>query len=51
MANRKDPDQTDLGVRCLCRPFWQATGVRNFRIIYCHVLKTFSYTYGSVADF
>ena len=34
-SNREDPDQTaslkqsDLGMRCLPIPFWQATGVRN----------------------
>ena len=33
MANRKDPlkKQSDLGLHCLSRPFWQATIVRNFR--------------------
>ena len=37
IANRKDPDQTasesDLGLHCLSRPFWQATKVRNFRTL------------------
>ena len=40
IENREDPDQTassgvlllqkqsDLGVHCLSRPFWQATGVK-----------------------
>ena len=38
VANREDPDQTaskkqsDLGLRCLSRPFWQGTSVRKFRI-------------------
>ena len=35
IANRGDPDQikkqSDLGLRCLSRPFKQAAGVRNFR--------------------
>ena len=36
-ANREDPDhtavlkQSDLGLRCLSKPFWQATSVENFR--------------------
>ena len=25
------PDQTDLGLHCLCMYFWQTTSVRNFR--------------------
>ena len=45
MVNREDPDQTDFGLRCLSRPFWQATCVHNCIILYCHVLRTFSYTY------
>ena len=34
IANREDPDgkkQSDLGLRCLSRPFWQALSVRDFR--------------------
>ena len=31
IANRKDLDKTDLGLHCLCMPFWQTTSVRNFR--------------------
>ena len=31
IANREDPDKTALGLHCLSRPFWQATGVRNFQ--------------------
>ena len=38
IANREHPDQSaseqkqsDLGLPCLSRPFWQATSVRNFR--------------------
>ena len=40
IANREDPDQTtsslimkhsDLGLRCLSRPFWQATSDQDFR--------------------
>ena len=37
IANREDPDQTassqqsDLGLHCLSRPFWQATSDPNFR--------------------
>ena len=33
IANREDPDQkqSDLGLCCLSRPFWQETSVRNFR--------------------
>ena len=37
IANREDPGQTaskkqsDLGLYCLSRPFWQTTSVRNFR--------------------
>ena len=35
IANREDPDQTkkqsDLGLRCLSCPWWQATIVQNFR--------------------
>ena len=37
IANREDPDrlllqkQSDLGLRCLSSPLWQATSVRNFR--------------------
>ena len=38
IANREDPNQTaspekqsDLGLPCLLRPFWQATSVQNFR--------------------
>ena len=32
IANRNDPDQTNLGLHCLCMPFWQTTSVRNFRM-------------------
>ena len=36
IANREDTDQTalseaDLGLRCLSRPFWQATSDQSFR--------------------
>ena len=31
ITNREDPDQSDLGLHCLSRPFWQATSVQNFR--------------------
>ena len=39
IANREDPTlfrlflqkQSDLGLHCLSRPFWQATSVQNFR--------------------
>ena len=33
IANRKDPDWTasDLGLRCLSRPFGQATSVQIFK--------------------
>ena len=40
IANREDPDQTadeeaviqsDLGLHCLSRPFWQATSTQNFK--------------------
>ena len=34
IANMEDPDQnvySDMGLPCLSRPFWQATGVQNFR--------------------
>ena len=24
--------QSDLSLHCLCKPFWQATSVRNFRM-------------------
>ena len=30
IANREDPDQTDLGLHCVSRLVWQATSVRNF---------------------
>ena len=33
-SKREDPGQTassDLGLRCLSRPFWQATSVQDFR--------------------
>ena len=39
IANGEDPDQTaseaqsDLGLHCLSRSFWQATRVRNFRTV------------------
>ena len=42
IANREDPE-SDLGLHCLSRPFWQATSVRNFRtftvgaLLCCHV--------------
>ena len=32
--NREDPNiqkHSDLGLRCLSRPFWQATSVQSFR--------------------
>ena len=33
IANREDlKKQSDLGLPCLSRPFWQATIVRIFRI-------------------
>ena len=32
IANREDPEQTDLNVPCLSMPFWQATSVQNFEI-------------------
>ena len=44
IANREDPDklllpkQSDLGLHCISRPFWQATGIQNFRT--CTVLST-----------
>ena len=33
IANKKDPDQTqsDLGLHCLSRPFWQTASFPNFR--------------------
>ena len=32
--NREDADQqSDLGFRCLSRPFWLAISVQNFRVI------------------
>ena len=36
IANREDPDQTaleqsDLGLHCLSRSFWQATSVEIFK--------------------
>ena len=39
VANREDPvrlllqKQSDLGLHCLSRPFWQATSVQNFRTL------------------
>ena len=37
IANGEDPDQTakqsDLGLHCLCRPYWPATSVPNFRTL------------------
>ena len=27
---------TDLGLHCFSRPFWKATGVKNFRISTVH---------------
>ena len=41
ITNRENPDQTaekqsDLGLRCLSRPFWQATSVQNFRTFTKH---------------
>ena len=32
IANREDPDQSDPGLHCLSRPFWQVNSVQNFRI-------------------
>ena len=31
VANREDPDQSDLGLPFLSRPFWQVPSVQNFR--------------------
>ena len=31
-SKMEDPDQSDLDLGCLSRPFWQATSIRNFRI-------------------
>ena len=31
IANRKNLHQSDLGLHCLSRLFWQATSARNFR--------------------
>ena len=31
LANREDPEQSDLSLRFLSRPFWQVTSVRKFR--------------------
>ena len=31
IANREDPDQTDLGLGCLSRPFGLTTSVGNLR--------------------
>ena len=30
ITNKKDPDQTAKGMRCLSMPVWQATSVRNY---------------------
>ena len=41
IANREDPDQTqsDLGLHCSPRPFWQATSIKNFRTYIVYILK------------
>ena len=31
IANREEPDQTDLGLLCLSRPFWQTDSAKFFR--------------------
>ena len=31
IANREEADQSDLGLHCLSRPFWQATNIQYFR--------------------
>ena len=51
IANREDPEQTDLNVPCLSMPFCQATSVQNFKtfktvikskkIWYCHLQNLF----------
>ena len=40
IANRGDPDQSDLGLHCLSRPFWQVTSIQYFRtyIVYIHFI-------------
>ena len=44
IAHREDPNElllqekSDLGLHCIPRPFWQATGIQNFRT--CTVLST-----------
>ena len=43
MVNRKDSDQTYIGLSCLSRPFLAGNKCWKF---YGHVLRTFSYTYG-----
>ena len=31
IGHKKDPKQSDLGLRCLPRPFWQIPSVQNVR--------------------
>ena len=31
IANREDPGQSDLGLPCFSRPFWQTSSVQKFR--------------------
>ena len=38
IANREDPDQTDLGLNSLFVPFWQAISVQHFLNIYCSLI-------------
>ena len=55
IANREDPDQTafqkqsDLGLHCLSRFFWQVTSVQNFRTFTVgriHYYRAFSCNFG-----
>ena len=43
IANRKDQKQSDLGLHCLSKPFWQAIGVQNFRTFVLTILLKFEY--------
>ena len=40
IANREYQKQSDLGLLCLSRPFWQATNVRKFRTFTVFQCKT-----------